>query len=558
MRAIVVDDDRPTVDVIVNAVSWKKFQIDMVDTAYDMAEAQKILRDHPVDLVISDIEMPMGSGLDLLKWMRDSGISAQVIFLTNHERFDFAQTAIRYNASGYVVKPFQVSRMEQEIAAAVAKIRHEQEYRDGQKYEAWFTGNIAYVEHDFWEDLLQEHIAADREDIEAEIRRRRLSVDAGMEYRAVLVCASGSPDLEHAAEISQNAAEEEKISTAGGSAGGAVSGSRENALRSLTAQVLAGSAESSRTVSLHTGGEPCAVCILQKPENVIREEARQLIRGGADRLGLTLTVYIGNQTSVEKLSESLRHLRDLDRNNVASKGEVFSENDEIVLSMEDGHILNQEQIRLLLSEKKIKELLNLLKLSLQSLMAEKKLDAAALTKIRQELLQAVYVYLNSREIQAAQLFANAASEQLERRATESVMDMMRWQVYLITQTVNYVTGIEQSDSVVNRAKAFIREHYAENISRTEIAASMYLAPEYMARVFKKETGVSLKQYLSDYRIARARELLADPNESVSDAAGRVGFDNFSYFSTVFRKTVGMSPNEYRSAVLQTGKAEKDR
>ena len=87
---------------------------------------------------------------------------------------------------------------------------------------------------------------------------------------------------------------------------------------------------------------------------------------------------------------------------------------------------------------------------------------------------------------------------------------------------------------------------------------MYLAPEYMARVFKKETGVSLKQYLSDYRIARARELLADPNESVSDAAGRVGFDNFSYFSTVFRKTVGMSPNEYRSAVLQTGKAEKDR
>ena len=75
----------------------------------------------------------------------------------------------------------------------------------------------------------------------------------------------------------------------------------------------------------------------------------------------------------------------------------------------------------------------------------------------------------------------------------------------------------------------------------------------MAKIFKKETGVSLKQYLSDYRISKAKELLADPNVHVTDAAQRVGFDNFSYFSTVFKKATGITPNEYH--LKTSGKAK---
>ena len=124
-------------------------------------------------------------------------------------------------------------------------------------------------------------------------------------------------------------------------------------------------------------------------------------------------------------AQTVRHLEELDRNNVASKGHCFEEDDEIVLHMADGHILNQERIKELLAGGRTRELLNLLKFSMESLAAEKRLDAAALSKIRQELLQIVYVYLYSCQIQATRLFANEAAETLERRATDSVMDMMR-------------------------------------------------------------------------------------------------------------------------------------
>ena len=272
-----------------------------------------------------------------------------------------------------------------------------------------------------------------------------------------------------------------------------------------------------------------------------------------DRLNNVVTVYISNSYEIEELCSARSHLEELDKNNVASKGKVFRENDEIVMSSDKGHMLDQEEIRLLLNEKKKKELLNLLKFSMENLAAQKKLDAAALNEIKQDLLQIVYVYLHGKEIQATQLFANDAAENLERQATDSLMNMMRWQVFLISQTIDYVSEVEQSDSIVQRAKNFIHEHYMEEISRTEVAAIVYLTPEYMAKMFKKETGVSLKQYISDYRVQKAKELLSSSTVRVSDVAANVGFDNFSYFSTVFKKTTGYTPGEFHT--MTTGKTE---
>lgn len=534
MNAIVVDDDKPTVDVIVNTVNWSKFQISAVYSAYNIAEAEQIFQKYDISLAICDIEMPMGSGLDLLKWVREHHYNTQFIFLTNYERFDFAQLAIQYNASGYVVKPFNAGRMEAEITTAVQKIHHEEQYQAGKKYEQWFSGNLAYVENGFWLDILQEHITMDRQIIEEEIRHRKLQIKTDITYQPILV----SINYDNPASDEAYRSDE---------------GTYENAIAHAVAKTLMGLDDGSRVVNYHKKNTAYIVAILEDVGDKLIEKSNYLIQLAHERLNCILTIYIGNNVYIESIPDTVRKLELLDHNNVASKGCVFSENDEIVLSREQDHLLNQEQIKLLLSEKKAKELLNLLKFSLETLAAERKLDASSLARIRQELLQLVYVYLYSKQIEATQLFGNATSEMLEQKATNSVMDMMRWQIYLITHTVDYVTNIEQSGSVVSQVKQFIKEHYQENITRTDIASTVYLTPEYMAKIFKKETGVSLKQYLSDYRISKAKELLTEPNIRVTDAAQQVGFDNFSYFSTVFKKATGLTPIEYHLEV--TGKTK---
>ncbi|MCR5156451.1 MAG: helix-turn-helix domain-containing protein [Butyrivibrio sp.] len=528
MDAIVIDDDLSTVEVIVSNTDWDKFHIDKVHKAYNISAAKKIFLEHDISVAVCDIEMPMGSGLDLIKWARENNIDTEFVFLTSHEKFDYARQAIEYKASGYVVKPFNADRMEAELTTALQKRSDRSKIRKAAQYEEWYAGSLEYVEGSFWDDVLQQRILADRDIIAKEIDRRRLSIDPDAEYTLILIASGNLEGIEQ-------------------TRGKDYAGLYEKELSDYAAEKLGGGAVSSRIVNYHLKNLIYTAVIAGAD---ISFPGQEFVDEAKEKLKNVITVYISNPCSIEKLYEARIHIEELDKNNVASKGRIFHENDEIVLASEKGHMLDQEQIRLLLNEKKKKELLNLLKFSMESLGAQKKLSAAALTEIKQDLLQIVFVYLHSREIQANQLFANEAFVSLDDQATESLVNMMRYQVHLISRTIDYVSEVEQSDSIVQRAKKYVHDHYKEDISRTEIAESVFLTPEYMAKMFKKETGISLKQYISDYRISVAKELLSSPGARISDVACEVGFDNFSYFSTVFKKTTGYTPNEYQAMATE--------
>ncbi len=529
MEIIVIDDDMPTVDVILAELNCEKFGITRAHSAYNISSAKKIFEENNIEIAICDIEMPMGSGLDLLKWVREKGYGAEFIFLTSHEKFDYARQAIEYDASGYMVKPFNADRMEAELTTAIHRLHEKNESRKASTYEEWYSGNLEYVEAGFWSDLLMQRILADKEVIAREIEHRRLNIDTENRYRICLVASGNTEQVEE-------------------SRGRGNAGQYEKAIAEYLANQILKTQSLGRCINYHVKNSIYTAVIYS--ESYSPDIDSDFPVKAAEELKNTITVYISNPYAIDRLCEARAHLETLDRNNVASKGKLFNEDDEIVMSSEKGHTLDQEQIRLLLNEKKKKELLNLLKFSMESLAAQKKLNAAVLDEIRQDLLQTVLVYLDGKEIQATQLFANEAAVTLERQATDSLMDMMRWQVYYISQTIDYVSEVEKSDSIVNRAKIFVSEHYKEDISRTEIAASVFLTPEYMAKMFKKETGISLKQYITDFRVGKAKELLANPSVRISDVASDVGFDNFSYFSTVFKKTTGYSPGEYHTMVME--------
>ena len=101
MQVLIVDDDMATVDVIQNTVNWKMLEVSRVYTAYNISSAKKILLENPIDVIISDIEMPQGSGLDLLEWFREEKLPGKFLLLTCHESFDYATYAIKYHASEY-------------------------------------------------------------------------------------------------------------------------------------------------------------------------------------------------------------------------------------------------------------------------------------------------------------------------------------------------------------------------------------------------------------------------------------------------------------------------
>lgn len=107
MKVLLVDDEKLALDGLRMVTEVQKDLVDQVFTASSAAEANKILEEEVIDVVVTDIEMPMGSGLSLLRWLREEKIDIECIFQTCHESFAFAREALSLGSSDYLVKPVQ-------------------------------------------------------------------------------------------------------------------------------------------------------------------------------------------------------------------------------------------------------------------------------------------------------------------------------------------------------------------------------------------------------------------------------------------------------------------
>jgi two-component system response regulator YesN len=107
------------------------------------------------------------------------------------------------------------------------------------------------------------------------------------------------------------------------------------------------------------------------------------------------------------------------------------------------------------------------------------------------------------------------------------------------------TDTKEVSNAVVKVLQFIEKNVNLDLNRDEIAEQVYLNPAYLSRLFRKETGKSLTDYMSELRVEKAKRQLENSNIKISDIAVSVGYSNFSHFSQLFKKLTGMSPQEYR-------------
>ena len=95
-------------------------------------------------------------------------------------------------------------------------------------------------------------------------------------------------------------------------------------------------------------------------------------------------------------------------------------------------------------------------------------------------------------------------------------------------------------------KDYIRHHYREDINRDDVANIAYVTPNYLSKLFTQKIGMNMREYINLLRVNEAKRLLLTTDDNISDIASNLGYNNISYFSTVFRKICGMSPAEWRA------------
>lgn len=117
---------------------------------------------------------------------------------------------------------------------------------------------------------------------------------------------------------------------------------------------------------------------------------------------------------------------------------------------------------------------------------------------------------------------------------------------LTATTADPVARLPRVSRLAEKAKRFIDEKYADNLTLEKIAGEIFVSKDYLNHLFKKNYKISPIQYLIGVRIDRAKKLLCLADKPIGEIAAEVGFSTPVYFSEMFRKYQGMSPREFRN------------
>jgi two-component system response regulator YesN len=102
--------------------------------------------------------------------------------------------------------------------------------------------------------------------------------------------------------------------------------------------------------------------------------------------------------------------------------------------------------------------------------------------------------------------------------------------------------------IISRINKFIEDNVSRDLSLTKIARAVYFNASYLSRFYKQNTGINILEYISELKVEKAKELLANPDLKINKISAQTGFDSPSYFTAFFRKYAGQSPKQYRDSL----------
>lgn len=527
LNLLIVDDEPLAVRGVKSAIPWEKIGVSSIYEANHADKAKEIFAATKIDIMLCDIEMPQESGLELLSWVKNHYPETETVFLTCHADFSFAKQAIQLGSLDYLLKPIPPEDLEAAMNKVVDKIRREKEVM--QQSRSWVRHHPLFMEH-FWLDLVKLVIPANPTAVFKAMNERKIDFPESMSVMPVMI------DVQRWHK--PLSLRDEKI--------------LEYGLKNVAAEMIRQLEVDVHLITLERN-ELLAILILPDgvvlEKNAIKSMLEAYISSVYRYFYCDLSCYIGELGGLHELAEMTVRLYSLKKSNLAYNNRVFVCNEQPPLAssipIPDMKIWS---IKLLKGAKD--EVYTEVKGYLDKVVMNLGMDASLMHQFSQDFMQMIYSVLQEKGIQAHKLFNDSRSVLIYERSSRSVTDLLEWIQYIMFRATDYIGEIEESNSVVDKVRRYICLHFSEDLSREHIANHFYLNPDYLDRLLKKETGMSMKEYLLQERIRIAQDFLDKTDMSVTDIATHIGIHNLSHFTKVFRNQTGYNPSRYRQRLKQ--------
>lgn len=518
MNILIVDDERYSVKAICECVHWDTVSEEKVEVfkAYNSAQAKKIFGEREIQVLICDVEMPRENGIELIRWMREMEKETEVIIITCHAEFEYAKEAISLGVSEYCVKPLDFVLLESHVRKLVKKIEKKRGELQKQVYGNYWVEGKATFRNEFWRQLLRGSL--NEEKITETVKKCGLPEH---DYAIYMVLIS-------IRKVNTNFVkwDQEKI---------------RNSLINITSDLFQGNMEADGIIEWE---DMLLVICWDFTKEDMQNKCEKLVETANNMLSLNICCYISEPCQYVQVKKKAQELTAFAYGDVIHSDGVYNCQSNVADKREKKHIRIPAAVseKLELGQFKVAEFE--IKLWIDRNLKEMYIGREELELIREDFIQMEYHYLLERRIEASVFEENEGLKSLYQDSTKSLENLKIWMVNTVCMMENII-HTKEAETPVEKIKVYIEKNLGEELTREKIAEAVYMNADYMSRVFKRETGKSIMEYVGRRRIEKAVFFMQTTSFSVREIAEKTGFVNISHFSTAFKKAVGMSPSEFR-------------
>jgi len=507
---LIVDDEtlvRKTLRKMIetNATGWT-----VVAEATNGQEALEQIKDWEPDLIFTDVQMPLMDGIQLVKWIYEQQGKSMTVILTGYRDFEYAQAAVKYGALDFLLKPsseHEVCGLLKKLHDKLTEAKQAEQLEERLAEDNMIRALFYRLAHD--ESIVRR--------LEAKYLQASLCIVKVKSYFSDTKSYAPSDlfVLQYAVSNIVQEMCERYFKYA-----------RITLLRYDCYAVFLG--------PMRDEFEGAADDCFGQTESHIREL-------------LEIEATLRNAGPIGRLQQLPYKLYDTDLNMPV----IGHESGSVEQTTSSDRALNVQQLQSMENRYATYIVLGQIELFMQYLLEQHERVCGMTTgEARMEALAvATALHTISRRHLGSEELPFEYEQIIEQlHCYEQSEQIGAWLDAFVKQFNRILldwTGANRHTGAIGQAIAYIDRHYMQSCSLQDVASSVYLNAKYFSLLFKKETGQSFTQYVTELRIERAELLLNNSDRKVTEIAQAVGYDDPNYFSTVFRKKHGISPNEYR-------------
>jgi two-component system response regulator YesN len=511
MKLLIVDDEEMTREGLVSSIDWEKLGITGIRQANDGINGLEAAKEWRPDIILCDVRMPRMDGIKMLEQIEAFLPNIAAIFMSGFSDKEYLKAAIRLKAINYIEKPIDPAEITETVLNAVKQCREHQKHKEHESSDH-VSEQLAYcltLPYSTCQETVERHL----KQFNAHHRADR--------FRAVTTFILKL----------ENSPEHPDVLPA------ALKGLKKY-LAPMHLHIIC-SDKRLRHLVFHVYGQhkPSSGTLIMVAEKIL--EAFSFCENRCIAIGPTVPgisqVYSSYQAAVITLQSS------------------FFFEPESILSYDDISVLPSVDADMISS--RARDYINALD------EADEKAAAEALSDIKKMLHHSSGLLLNQLKGIYYDMFRHLLSSDFATENQDNIMDIMdscfffcRLHQVLEEKTAAYFREFKNSsseNSIIRIIRSYIGTHYrSTELSVKSISDHVNRSASYTCTLFKNETGLTLNQYITDFRMKRAAQLLADPRNRISDISESVGYSDGNYFGKSFRKYTGFSPSEYREQVLR--------